>query len=131
MTLATLGFICAQNIRSSFNESSPLSNENFSALISRPNITTPFEEYLNEYDERERAPSNDVAMRKKAIINSDNSNDTSLHFTTSSSEVTSNDLEHCSLNNDNLIDNLRRNKTSFNSFQSDLALLDWGQTLTF
>ena len=75
MTLAILGFICAQNIRSSFNESSPLSNENYSALISRSNITTPFEEWSDEYDERKRAPSNDAAKSKKAIINSDYSND--------------------------------------------------------
>ena len=131
MTLATLGFICAQNIRSSFNESSPLSNENFSALISRPNITTPFEEYLNEYDERERAPSNDVAMRKKAIINSDNSNETALHITISKNKVASNDLEHCSLNNDSLIDNLRRNKTDFYSSKPDLVVVSWVQTLIF
>ena len=117
MTLETLGFICAQNIRSSFNESSPLSNENYSALISRSNIITPFEECLNEYDERERAPSNDAAKSKKAIINSDNSNDKTLHHTISRSEVTSYDLKHCSLNNDNLIDNNRRNKTVFNSFK--------------
>ena len=86
---------------------------------------------MNKYDERERAQSNDAEKRNEAIINSDNENERALHFTTSSSKAASNNLKHCSLNNGTLIDNLRRNKTSFNSFQSDLALLDWGQTLTF
>ena len=86
---------------------------------------------MNKYDGRERAHSNDTEKKNEAIINSDNENDRALHFTTSSSKAVSKDLKHCSLNNENLIDNLRRNKTSFNSFQSDLALLDWGQTLTF
>ena len=98
-------------------------------MISRSNITTPFEECLNEYDERERVPSNDAIKRKKAIINSDNSNDTSLHFTTLSSEVISNDLEYCSLGNDNSINNYRRNKNDFNSSKTDLVVIGWGQTL--
>ena len=100
-------------------------------MISRPNFKTPFEECLNKYDENERAQSNDAEKRNEAIVNSDNENEGALHFATSSSKAVSNNLKHCSLNNENLIDNLRRNKTSFNSFQSDLALLDWGQTLTF
>ena len=129
--LATLRFTCALNIRSSFNKSSTLSNENTSALISRPKFKTPFEECLNKYDENERAQSNDAEKRNEAIINSDNSNETTLHFATSSSKAASNNLKHFSLNNENLIDNLRQNKTIFNSFQSELALLDWGQTLRF
>ena len=37
-----------KKIRSSFNKSSTLSNENTSTLISRPNFKTPFEENLNK-----------------------------------------------------------------------------------
>ena len=129
MSLATLWFICAYNRPSSSNELPPLSNENYSAFISRSNITTPFEEWSYEYDERKQSPSNDAAKSKKAIINSDNSNDTTLHHTISSSEVISYDLKHCSLNNDNSINDNRRNKTAFNSFQSDLVVIGWGQTL--
>ena len=100
-------------------------------MISRPNFKTPFEECLNKYDENERAQSHDAEKRNEAIINSDNENETTLHSTTSSSKVASNNLKYCSLNNVTLIDTLRQNKTSFNSFQSDSALFNWGQTLTF
>ena len=82
---------------------------------------------MKKYGWRERAHSNDTEKKNEDIINSDNENDRALHFTTSSSKASSNDLEHCSLNNDNLIYNLRRNKTTLNSFQSYLALLDWGR----
>ena len=116
---------------SAFNDISPLSNENDSSLIRRPNIITPFEKCLNKYEGSERARSNDTEKKNEAIINSDNENKTSLHFTTSSSKAASNNLKYCSLNNVTLIDTLRQNKTSFNSFQSDSALFNWGQTLTF
>ena len=115
---------------SSFNDISPLSNENDSSLISRQNIVTPFEN-LNKYEGCERVRSNDVEKKNQATINSDNENVRALHSTTSSSKAASNNLKYCSLNNETLIDNLRQNKTSFNSFQSDSALCNWGQTLTF
>ena len=118
-------------MRSAFNELSPLSNENDSSLISRPNIITPFEKCLNKYDGSERARPNDTEKKNEAIINSDNENKKSLDFTVSSSKVASNNLKHCSLNNDNLTNNNRRNKTAFNSFQSDLVVIGWGKTLIF
>ena len=129
MTLATLGFICAQSIRSSFNKPSTLSNENFSAFISRRNITTPFEECLNKIDERERASFNDAAKKNEAIINSDNSNDTTIHLTLSSCEVTSNYLKHCSLNNAYSINNNRQNKNDFTSSKTELVVFGRGQNL--
>ena len=109
---------------------SPLTNENDSALISGSSTTTRFEKWSNEYDGRIHAPSNDVSMQK-AIMNSGNQNESSVHFVASSSKTASNNLIYCSLNNENSMDNLRLNKTSFNSFQSVLALFDWGQTLLF
>ena len=115
---------------SSFNDISPLSNENDSSLISRQNIVTPFEN-LNKYEGCERVRLNDVEKKNQATINSDNENVRALHSTTSSSKAASNNLKYCSLNNVTLIDTLRQNKTSFNSFQSDSALFNWGQTLTF
>ena len=116
---------------SAFNDISALSNENDSSLIRRPNIITPFEKCLNKYEGSERDRSNATEEKNAAIINSDNENERAIHFTTSSSKAASNNLKYCSLNNVTLIDTLRQNKTSFNSFQSDSALFNWGQTLTF
>ena len=115
---------------SAFNDISALSNENDSSLISKQNIATPFEN-LNKYEGCERVRSNDVEKKNQATINSDNENVRALHSTTSSSKAASNNLKYCSLNNETLIDNLRQNKTSFDSFQIDSALFNWGQTLTF
>ena len=115
---------------SAFNDISALSNENDSSLISKQNIVTPFEN-LNKYEGCERVRSNDVEKKNRATIDSDNEDERTLHFTTPSSKVASNNLKYCSLNNVTLIDTLRQNKTSFNSFQSDSALFNWGQTLTF
>ena len=123
----TFIFTCAQSIRSSFNKPSTLSNENFSAFISRRNITTPFEECLN--DERERAPFNDAAKKNEAIINSDNSNDTTIHLTLSSCEVTSNYLKHCSLNNAYSINNNGQKKNDFTSSKTELVVFGRGQNL--
>ena len=116
-------------MRSAFNELSPLSNENDSSLISRPNIITPFEKCLNKYEGSERAQSNDTEKKNEAIINSDNENETSLQFTSSSNEVTSNALKHCSLNNANSINSYIRNKNDFHSFQTVLLVIAWGQIL--
>ena len=129
MTLVTFVFTCTQSIRSSFNKPSTLSNENFSAFISRRNITPPFEECLNTYDERIRAPFNDAAEKNEAIINPDNSNDTTIHLTLSSCEVTSNYLKHCSLNNAYSINNKRQNKNDFTSSKTALVLMGRGQNL--
>ena len=99
-------------------------------MISKQNIVTPFEN-LNKYEGCERVRSNDVEKKNQATINSDNENVRALHSTTSSSKAASNNLKYCSLNNVTLIDTLRQNKTFFNSFQSDSALFNWGQTLIF
>ena len=112
------------------SEISPLANEIDSTSICESSTTTRFEEWSYDYDGGIQASSNDVSMQT-AIMNYDNSNETSLNIATSSSKAASNNLIHCSLNNENSIDNLRLNKTSFNSFQSVLALIDWGQTLMF
>ena len=114
---------------SAFNDISALSNENDSSLIRRPNIITPFEKCLNKYDGSERARPNDTEKKNKAIINSDNENKTSLHFTASSSKVASNNLKHCSLSNANSINSYIRNKNDYHSFQTVLLLIAWGQIL--
>ena len=116
-------------MRSAFNELSPLSNENDSALISRPNIITQFEECLNKYEGSERAQSNDTEKKNEAIINSDHENKNSIQFTSSSNEVTSNALKHCPHNNANSINIYIRNKNDFHSFQTVLLVIAWGQIL--
>ena len=116
-------------MRSAFNELTPLANENYSTFISSRSITTPFGECLNKSDEKERASFNDAAKKNEAIINSDNSNDTRIHLTLSSCEVTSNYLKHCSLNNAYSIDNNRQNKNDFTSSKIELVVFGRGHNL--
>ena len=113
---------------SAFNDISALSNENYSSLISKQNIVTPFEN-LNKYEGCERVRSNDVEKKNQATINSDNENVRALHSTTSSSKAASNNLKHCSLSNANSINSYIRNKNDYHSFQTVLLLISWGQIL--
>ena len=116
-------------MRSAFNELTPLANENYSTFISSRSITTPFGEWLNKSDEKERASFNDATKKNEAIMNSDNSNDTTIHLTLSSCEVTSNDLKYCSLSNAYSMNNNRQNKTDFTSSKTALVLMGRGQNL--